>query len=249
MWCIGSVVFVGAALAHHTSPGGVSVAAAALGGILSAFVLAFWLYAHARARAALAARLPRRGACASLGEGEKTPLLLALREARASAPPLFSRSRPGGAGRAFRYTRVFGVTEMPMLNFLSIFVLLGIGADDVLVVTDTFRLVSTEAATKDKPCSVRMTEALHIAGSAMLVTSVTSAASFYANLASVLPALRSFGVFMGTVIVTNYVMVIVAFPPILVLRDHAQKQQLKDAEEQKRKGKGFFKRRPRPATA
>ena len=111
-----------------------------------------------------------------------------------------------------------------MLNFLSIFVLLGIGADDVLVVTDTFRLVSTEAATKDKPCSVRMTEALHIAGSAMLVTSVTSAASFYANLASVLPALRSFGVFMGTVIVTNYVMVIVAFPPILVLRDNAQRR-------------------------
>ena len=133
------------------------------------------------------------------------------------------------------YTRVMGVTEMPMLNFLSIFVLLGIGADDILVVTDTFRLVSTEEATKDEPCSVRMREALGLAGSAMLVTSVTSAASFYANLASVLPALRSFGVFMGTVIVTNYIMVIVAFPPILVLRDHAQKQNRKDAEEQKRR--------------
>ena len=99
------------------------------------------------------------------------------------------------------YARVMKVEAMPMLNFLSLFVLLGVGADDVLILTDTFRLVTAEDP--ERSVTARMHDALTIAGSAMLVTSVTSAASFYANLVSALPALRSFGVFMGTVIVTN----------------------------------------------
>ena len=95
-----------------------------------------------------------------------------------SSPPRSRTTRARSASRSRRsrassrpsllafwlYTRVMGVTEMPMLNFLSIFVLLGIGADDILVVTDTFRLVSTEEATKDEPCSVRMRESARARG-------------------------------------------------------------------------------------
>ena len=66
-WCIGSIIFVGGALALHTrSP---MVAFFSLSGIGTAFLLAFWIY-----------------------------------------------------------TCVMGVTKVPMLNFLSLFILLGIGA-------------------------------------------------------------------------------------------------------------------------
>ena len=111
LWCIGSIFFVGVALAIHTHAKGffaytLIIAFFSLAGIFAAFLLAFWIY-----------------------------------------------------------TRVMGVSEMPMLNFLSLFILLGIGADDILCMTDTFRLVSAEDSHHDTSTSVRMRHTFEIAGS------------------------------------------------------------------------------------
>ena len=46
----------------------------------------------------------------------------------------------------------------------------------------------------------------------MLVTSVTTAAAFFANAASAIPAVRVFGCFVGTMVVVNYLLVITFFP-------------------------------------
>ena len=41
------------------------------------------------------------------------------------------------------YREVYGVSYVGMLNFASVFVLLGIGADDMFVLMDAFKQVHT----------------------------------------------------------------------------------------------------------
>ena len=52
---------------------------------------------------------------------------------------------------------------------------------------------------------------------AMLITSVTDAAAFYANALSVIPVVRQFGVFMGTLVLVNFVLVVSYFPSVIAL--------------------------------
>ena len=61
------------------------------------------------------------------------------------------------------YTRLMGVRKMLILNFLSIFILLGVGADDVLILTDAFRVTSLDAETRHAPAAVRL-QARRLAG-------------------------------------------------------------------------------------
>merc|ERR1719353_1803842 len=51
----------------------------------------------------------------------------------------------------------------------------------------------------------------------MATTSVTSAAAFYALAVSELPAIQAFGIFTGTLIMVNFVLVVSVFPAVLVL--------------------------------
>ena len=54
-------------------------------------------------------------------------------------------------------------------------------------------------------------------GASMATTSVTSAAAFYALAVSELPAIQAFGIFTGTLIMVNFVLVVSVFPAVLVL--------------------------------
>ena len=142
--------------------------------------------------------------------------------------PVLALAALSSIGAAFAlaywmYVRLLGIERMLILNFLSVFILLGVGADDVCILADAFRVVSLERPAL--PCAARVQLTLERAGWAMFVTSLTSACSFFANLVSALPALRSFGVFMGAVIVANFVTVVVAFPPALVSVDARRHRQ------------------------
>lgn len=59
---------------------------------------------------------------------------------------------------------------------------------------------------------VRLSHAYRRAGAAMAVTSFTSAAAFMANIISAIPAVRSFGIFLATMIAVNYILVMTWFP-------------------------------------
>lgn len=59
---------------------------------------------------------------------------------------------------------------------------------------------------------VRLSHAYHRAGAAMAVTSFTSAAAFMANIISAIPAVRSFGMFLATMVAVNYILVMTWFP-------------------------------------
>lgn len=87
----------------------------------------------------------------------------------------------------FQYIGIFHV--------LSVFIILGIGADDVFVFFNTWKLMEQR---KYPNLIIHLTETFRSAASAMFVTSLTTMAAFLASAASPLLAVSSFGVFSGT---------------------------------------------------
>ena len=113
---------------------------------------------------------------------------------------------------AYAFHRVvMGLEYVSILQFLAIFVILGIGVDDVFVFYDTYAQ-ATRAVGRDGDLTARLSYAYEHAGRAMFVTSFTSAAAFCSNLASAIPAVRVFGVFLAVMVGANYVLVVTWFP-------------------------------------
>ena len=86
----------------------------------------------------------------------------------------------------FRYIGIFHV--------LSVFIILGIGADDVFIFYNTWKLME---AKNFQTLTEHLTETFRVAAGAMFVTSLTTAAAFLASAASPLLGVSSFGVFSG----------------------------------------------------
>ena len=88
----------------------------------------------------------------------------------------------------FRFIGIFHV--------LSVFMILGIGADDVFVFFNTWKLME---ARNYNSLTQHLTETFRVAAGAMFVTSFTTAAAFLASAASPLLGVSSFGVFSGRI--------------------------------------------------
>ncbi|CAK9028462.1 Protein dispatched homolog 3 (Patched domain-containing protein 2) (Thyroid hormone receptor up-regulated protein 1) (TRUP1), partial [Durusdinium trenchii] len=95
-------------------------------------------------------------------------------------------------------------------SFLSVFLITGIGCDVVFVFTDFW-----EQGHKLPLESRCMCMIVH-AGESCLATSITTALSFFANLASALQPLREFGMFMGLCVMCAFFLVLLMMPPLLV---------------------------------
>ncbi|CAE8615751.1 unnamed protein product [Polarella glacialis] len=119
------------------------------------------------------------------------------------------------------YCLVYGHGKMIAINFLSLFVVLGVGADDVFVLHDVWKH-SRAAGTGEMALARRLWSLYCKAGSAIFATSATTAASFFANLASSIGPLRQFGFFMGTCIAVNYIVVASLYPFILVNHERSR---------------------------
>ena len=109
---------------------------------------------------------------------------------------------------------------MMLLNFVALFLIMGIGADDAFVLFDTYSQAEAVLGSKSTPVQ-RMKWAYKEAGSAMLVTTVTTAGSFYANLFSAVRVVKEFGMFMGTVVVWNYINVMIIFPAAILTWEYS----------------------------
>ena len=131
----------------------------------------------------------------------------------------------------FVYVHAIGVTWIGMLNFLGVFIVLGVGADDIFVIHEFWKHSKTAAAesspedhhSEDGESSTerRLVERLRwTAEKSMYVvtmTSVTTAAAFACNMASRIAPVRLFGAFMAALIAANYLLVCTTFPALLVL--------------------------------
>lgn len=80
-------------------------------------------------------------------------------------------------GLAYFFYRVaFGVQYMGILNGISLFVIIGIGVDDIFVFINTFR-----QAVDNRDLGSRIVHTIGVAGKATFFTSFTTACAFGAN--------------------------------------------------------------------
>ncbi|XP_013362510.1 PREDICTED: protein dispatched homolog 1 isoform X2 [Chinchilla lanigera] len=117
----------------------------------------------------------------------------------------------------FLYRVVFDFEFFPFMNLTALIILVGIGADDAFVLCDVWTYTKY-----DKPraeTAETVSTALQHAALSMFVTSFTTAAAFYANYVSKITAIRCFGVYAGTAILVNYILMVTWLPAVVVLHE------------------------------
>lgn len=121
------------------------------------------------------------------------------------------------------FTGVCQVTMNTTLNQLTIFIVLGIAADDIFVFCDAWRqseLIPEIASNEYR----RLTYAFKRAGRAIIVTSSTTAVAFLANTVSEIRPIRSFGIFAAIIIPVNFIILILVMPSIQIIHDRHLKE-------------------------
>ncbi len=117
-----------------------------------------------------------------------------------------------GANLVYRY--VFDFKYFGVFHVLSIFIILGIGVDDIFIYYDTW------VASEDRPFASldhRLADVFYHAATSMLITSLSTAISFYTNAISPLLAISSFGLFSGLLVTVNFIAVMAHFPSVVLM--------------------------------
>lgn len=109
------------------------------------------------------------------------------------------------------YKYVFRQDYFAALQILVIFLILGIGADDVFVFTDAWK---QSAVVLGSTCDLvtRMSWTYRRAVKAMSVTSVTTAAAFFVTATSPIMPIGTLGVWAGVLILLQFLLVITIYP-------------------------------------
>ena len=88
----------------------------------------------------------------------------------------------------FVYRVVLGISTLGILNVVSLFVIIGIGVDDVFVYLNTFK---QSAKLKDlDTVHKRLAHTIIVAGKATFFTSITTSVAFFANAISLVSTVR-----------------------------------------------------------
>ena len=102
----------------------------------------------------------------------------------------------------------------PFLNFIGLFVIAGIGADDCFVMYDKFQQSKCRCVPGANATEV-MKRAYWDSAWAMFLTSMTTAAAFYSNAIIPIAPIRVFAIFMGTMVIFDYLYDITIFAALL----------------------------------
>lgn len=105
------------------------------------------------------------------------------------------------------------ITYFGQLHAMVIFIVLGIAADDVFVFVEAWK----QSKQFNQDLDRRMAYTFRRAARAMAVTSSTTSMAFYVNMQSSLMPIKSFGIFAGTIILINYILVIFFFPSATII--------------------------------
>ena len=112
------------------------------------------------------------------------------------------------------YRIVFDYRYIGIFHVLSIFIILGIGADDIFVFMDTWK--QSQGKTY-KSLVHRLSDVYRHAAKAMFITSFTTIVAFLSNVSSPLLAISSFGLFSAILVTVNYLSVILFFPTVVMV--------------------------------
>ena len=112
----------------------------------------------------------------------------------------------------FFYRIVCGILHFGTLQVLAVYVILGIGADDIFVLFDAFQQAPTQHGS-----AYRLSWALRRAVSAMTVTSLTTFAAFLVTALSPITNIKVFGIFASVLVLTNFVLCCLLTPVLITL--------------------------------
>lgn len=107
------------------------------------------------------------------------------------------------------------------MHILAVFLVLGVGADDVFVMTDGWKqsvrdVVPVPGESKKDRLVRRMTYAYGRTASAVFNTSFTTAMAFVSTAISPIMTISAFGTYAAIAILVNYIMVITWFPAVIL---------------------------------
>lgn len=112
------------------------------------------------------------------------------------------------------YRYIFDFKYFGVFHVLSIFIILGIGVDDIFIYYDTW------VATEDRlypSLEHRLADVFYHAATSMLITSLSTSISFFTNAMSPLLAISSFGLFSGLLVSVNFLAVMAHFPSVVLI--------------------------------
>ncbi|GMH91461.1 hypothetical protein TrVE_jg11541 [Triparma verrucosa] len=110
----------------------------------------------------------------------------------------------------------YGYDYFTLFCGLAMFVILGIGADDIFVYWDTWQASEVE---HHSTSASRLSHVYGHAVTAMLVTSATTVISFFSNLSSAFIGVQTFGLFAGLLVCSNFFQVCTFFPSAVLVYD------------------------------
>jgi hypothetical protein len=116
------------------------------------------------------------------------------------------------------YRFIGGYTYFGVLHVVTVFIVLGIGVDDMFVFMDTWTAVNSEH--QDANMHLRLSLALRHAGKAMATTSLSTIGSFLANTTSSFAAIYTFGTFCAFLMFCNFCTCCLVFPSVVATRDY-----------------------------
>ena len=111
--------------------------------------------------------------------------------------------------------RYFGV-----FHVMSIFIILGIGCDNIFVFMDTWKQSERK---KFKSLAHRLSDVYRKSAKTMFVTSITTVVAFLSNAPSPLLSVSSFGIFSAVLVFVNYLSVILFFPTVVMYHHSSRK--------------------------
>jgi predicted RND superfamily exporter protein len=117
----------------------------------------------------------------------------------------------------FIYYYIFQVKFFPFLNLTAALLLIAIGADDVFIVYDLWRQQLRQNPTASY--EEIMSETLRKGGLSIFVTSLTTAAALFSNLASSITTIRCFGIFAGICMLVNFILMITWIPALIIITE------------------------------
>ena len=118
------------------------------------------------------------------------------------------------------YGIVFDFRYFGIFHILSIFIILGIGCDDIFIFMDTWKQSSVGSS---KNLAQRLSSVYKTAAKTTFVTSFTTMVAFLSNMQSPLLAIYSFGLFSALLIMVNYLSIVIFFPVVLILHHKSRK--------------------------
>ncbi|XP_071808661.1 LOW QUALITY PROTEIN: protein dispatched homolog 1-like [Asterias amurensis] len=116
----------------------------------------------------------------------------------------------------FFFTVVFSRPFFPFGNFMTVILIIGVGADDTFVFMDLWKQSRAKLGIEDLPLLVY--ETLRHASVTMFVTSATTSAALFATVVSHTTAVKCFAVFAGTSIIMNLVLTLTLLPAVIVMQ-------------------------------